>query len=153
MALKRDYPWPIDLRVFGALSLLWSLYLVWVAAIGNPFASYIAPARALIGGNVFYGAHAQLVLLIEAGIFWVIAVGMITGRRWGLVLSLFYMAQSVISHLVFIIAYMDTRSEWVHVEAAVREGSVIVLLTLYLWIRAREVIFDLPKHPSRPWPE
>jgi hypothetical protein len=61
--VRDPYPWPADLRVFGVLSLFWALYLVWLAVIGNPFDSYFAPARAVIGGSVFYGSQAQFVLL------------------------------------------------------------------------------------------
>lgn len=142
MALDERYPWPVDLRVFGVISLFWSLYLVWIATIGDPLSGYFAPARAIIGGNVFYGWQAQIVLLVEAGVFWVIAVGMMTGRRWSLLLSLFYMAETVISYLVFIIAYMDARPEWNHVRAAIHLGPTLVLITLYLWIRSRDLIFD-----------
>ena len=110
--------------------------------IGDPFGGYFAPARAVIGGSVFYGSQAQFVLLVEAAVFWVMAVGMITGRRWSLLLSLFYMAGTVVSYLVFIIAYMDTRAEWTHVRMAVRVGPTLVLVTLYLWIRSRDLIFD-----------
>ena len=142
MPVHDRYPWPADLRVFGVLSLVWALYLVWLALIGDPFGSHLAPARAVIGGSVFYGSQAQFVLLSEAAIFWVMAVGMITGRRWSLLLSLFYMAETVVSYLVFIIAYMDTRAEWIHVRLAVRLGPTLVLVTLYLWIRSRDLIFD-----------
>ncbi len=142
MAPDEHPSWPIDLRIFGVLSLLWAFYLVWTAVIGDPFASYIAPARAVIGGSVFYGSQAQIVLLVEAGIFWMIAVGMITGRRWSLILSLFYMAETVVSDLIFIIAYMDSRAEWSHVQMAARVGPTAVLITLYLWIRSRDLIFD-----------
>ncbi len=142
MAASKEYPWPLDLRVFGAIALVWSFYLVWTAVIGDPFASYIAPVRALIGGSVFYGSQAQIVLLVEAGVFWVMAVGMITGRRWSLLLGLFYMAETVVSYLIFIIAYMDTRAEWTHVQTAARIGPSLVLVTLYLWIRSRDLIFD-----------
>jgi len=148
VAASDEYPWPIDLRVFGAVALFWSLYLVWVAVIGDPFAGYFSPARAVIGGNVFYGWQAQIVLLIEAGVFWVISVGMITGRRWSLLLSLFYMAETVVSYLVFIIAYMDTRTEWTHIQMAARIGPSLVLVTLYLWIRSRDLIFE-PARRSR----
>jgi hypothetical protein len=140
--LDERYPWPVDLRIFGVVSLFWSLYLVWIAIIGDPFHSYFAPARAILGGNVFYGSQAQIVLLVEAGVFWVIAVGMMTGRRWSLLLSLFYMAETVISYLVFIIAYMDARPESNHVRAAASLGPSLVLITLYLWIRSRDLIFD-----------
>jgi hypothetical protein len=148
VARHENYPWPVDLRVFGALSLFWSLYLVWTVVIGDPFAGYFAPARAIIGGNVFYGSQAQMVLLIEAGVFWVIAVGMMTGRRWSLLLSLFYMAETVVSYLVFIIAYMDARGEWNHILRAARIGPTLVLITLYLWIRSRDLIFEPARRSS-----
>ena len=148
MPVSDEYPWPIDLRIFGAVALFWSLYLVWIAAIGDPFAGYLAPTRAVIGGNVFYGWQAQIVLLIEAGVFWVISVGMITGRRWSLLLSLFYMAETVVSYLVFIIAYMDTRTEWTHILIAARIGPSLVLVTLYLWIRSRDLIFEPARRSS-----
>ncbi len=142
VAARENYQWPVDLRVFGALALFWSLYLLWRALVGDPFSSYIAPARALLGGNVFYGSQAQIALVVEAGVFWVIAMGMITGRKWSLLLSLFYMAETVVSYLVFIIAYMDIRAEWTHVRTAARLGPTLVLITLYLWIRSRDLIFD-----------
>ncbi len=148
MAASKESPWPLDLRVFGALAMIWSFYLVWTAVIGDPFASYIAPARALIGGNVFYGSQAQIALLVEAGVFWVMAIGMITGRRWSLLLGLFYMAETVVSYLIFIIAYMDTRAEWVHVQSAARLGPSLVLVTLYLWIRSRDLIFEPTRRRS-----
>jgi hypothetical protein len=147
--MREDYPWPIDLRVFGVLAMLWSFYLVWRVMIGDPFGSYLAPARALLGGNVFYGSQAQIVLLVEAGIFWAIGVGMVSGRRWSLLLSLFYMAETVISYLVFILAYMNIRAEWTHVHEAARLGPSIVLITLYLWIRSRDLIFDPRRRSSQ----
>src|SRR5208282_67199 len=142
MPRGENQSWPADLRAFGVMALLWSLYLAWQAMAGDSFGDYVSPVRAIIGGNVFYGPPAQLVLLIEAGIFWVIAVGMITARRWSLVLSLFYMSEMVISCFVFILAYMNSRAELPHVRLAIYQGPPIVLITLYLWIRSRDLIFE-----------
>ena len=137
--MRRDeYPWPSDLRAFGVIAMCWCFYLVWRALIGDPFASNIAPV-AQYRGNV-YGAGPVVLLTRRAS--WAIGIGMIAGRRWSLLLSLFYMAETVVSYLVFIIAYMDTRAEWTHVRMAARLGPSIVLITLYLWIRSRDLIFD-----------
>src|SRR5208282_2525365 len=146
MPRGENQSWPADLRAFGVMALLWSLYLAWQAMAGDSFGDYVSPVRAVVGGNVFYGPQAQLVLLIEAGVFWVIAVGMITGRRWSLVLSLFYMAEMVISYFVFVLAYMHSRAELSHIRIAVYQGPSIVLITLYLWIRSRDLIFEPARH-------
>jgi hypothetical protein len=37
---------------------------------------------------------------------------------------------------------MNTRAEWTHVRLAARIGPTLVLVTLYLWIRSRDLIFD-----------
>ena len=48
------------------------------------------------------------------------------------------------SHLAFVIAYLPIQSEWMHVRAVASEGPIMVLITLYLWIRACDLIFDSP---------
>jgi uncharacterized membrane protein len=65
-------------------------------------------------------------------------------QRWGLLLALCFMAQVVMSHLAFVIAYLPFRSEWMTVRATAMQGPSIVLITLYLWIRASDLIFDAP---------
>ncbi|MGC1679465.1 MAG: hypothetical protein WA740_18175 [Candidatus Binataceae bacterium] len=103
------------------------------------------PIHALVGGILFYGEQARILKLVEAGIFWAIAVGLIMSRGWGLVLALIYGAEVVMSHLVFVVAYLDVRPEWYHVHLAANEGPFVVLMTLYLWIRACDVIFTEPR--------
>ena len=55
-------------------------------------------------------------------------------------------------HLAFVVAYLSIQSEWMHVRAVASEGPIVVLVTLYLWIRACDLIFDSPPdarpHPS-----
>jgi hypothetical protein len=48
------------------------------------------------------------------------------------------------SHLAFVVAYLPIQSEWMHVRAVASEGPIVVLVTLYLWIRACDLIFDSP---------
>ncbi len=52
------------------------------------------------------------------------------------------MAEVVMSHLAFVIAYLPMRSEWENVRAVASQGPMMVLITLYLWIRAYDLIFD-----------
>jgi hypothetical protein len=137
---KRD--WPIDLRIFGVLSAFWAAYLVFQIFMRDPVMDPQGPLRALIGGIPFYGRPAQIVLLVQASIFWAIAVGVAARRRWGLLLALFYMVEAVISHLVFVLTYMGMRAEMEHVRVAAMEGTALVILALYLWIRSNDLIFS-----------
>jgi len=127
--------------VCGLIAALWAFYLVRCALTGDPRIDPAEPIHAVVGGFLFYGPQARVVFLVEAGVFWAIAVGLIAGHRWGLVLALAYMAQVVIGHLMFIMAYLNDRAELYHVHLAANEGPFVVLLTLYLWIRACDVIF------------
>jgi hypothetical protein len=51
------------------------------------------------------------------------------------------------SHLAFVIAYLPIRSEWTTVRETAMQGPMMVLITLYLWIRASDLIFDAPASP------
>jgi hypothetical protein len=65
-------------------------------------------------------------------------------HRWGLLLALFFMAQVVMSHLAFVIAYLPLRFAWATVRETAMQGPMMVLITLYLWIRASDLIFHAP---------
>jgi uncharacterized membrane protein len=41
-----------------------------------------------------------------------------------------------------VIAYLPIHSEWQNVRAVASQGPMVVLITLYLWIRAYDLIFD-----------
>jgi len=56
----------------------------------------------------------------------------------------------VMSHLAFAIAYLPIPSEWMNVRAVASQGPMMVLITLYLWIRAYDLIFDAPSADPRP---
>lgn len=141
--------WPIDLRLCGYLSAVWAFYLALKIFDADPMIEASEPIHALVGGILFYGQQARVLMLVEAGIFWAIAMGLIRSRNWGLMLALIYGVEVVISHLVFVIAYRDVRPEWYHVHLAANEGPFVVLLTLYLWIRACDLIFVEPR-PGAP---
>ncbi len=151
VAGKPKSKWPIDLRFCGFLSAVWALHLVLRVFDADPMIEASEPIHALVAGILFYGDQARILKLVEAGIFWAIAVGLMMSRRWGLVLALIYGAEVVMSHLVFVVAYRNVRPEWYHVHLAANEGPFVVLLTLYLWIRACDLIFvDSP--PGAPHP-
>src|ERR1700689_5426170 len=134
--------WPFDLRVFAVLSGLWALCLVLSASVNLGEFTVVDPIVTTLAGVRFKGEDGRIVLLVQAGIFAAIAYGVFTYRRWGLLLALCYMVQVVMSHLAFVVAYLPIQSEWMHVRAVASEGPIVVLVTLYLWIRACDLIFQ-----------
>ncbi|HEY9158775.1 hypothetical protein [Candidatus Binatus sp.] len=134
--------WPFDLRVFAAVAGLWALCLAIRAFVHVGDFEVVDPIETIFAGMRFNGNAARVVLIVEAGIFAAMAIGVFARRRWGLLLALCYMVQVVMSHLAFAIAYLPIRSEWVNVRVVASEGPMMVLITLYLWIRACDLIFD-----------
>ena len=112
----------------------------------------VDPVETIFAGVRFNGYDARLVLIVESGIFAMIAIGVFAHRRWGLLLALCMMAQVVMSHLAFVIAYLPMRSEWMTVRTVASQGPMMVLITLYLWIRACDLIFDRQRAQPSPQP-
>src|SRR5258708_4174380 len=134
--------WPFDLRVFAVVAGLWGLCLALSASIPAIDIDLVDPIETIFAGVRFNGYDARLVLIVEAGIFAAIAIGVFFRHRWGLLLALSYMVEVGMSHLAFAIAYLPMRSEWENVRAVASQGPMVVLITLYLWIRAYDLIFD-----------
>jgi hypothetical protein len=130
--------WPTDLKIFASLSAVWAVALM--ARVIAREVIFGTPIQAVIGGMKFYGDGASMVLLIEAAIFATFAIGIATEQRWGLMLALFYLAEVVISHLVFVITYFHDLGESAHVRFAAAEGPAVVLILLYVWIRSRDLL-------------
>lgn len=133
--------WPFDLRVFAVIAGLWGLCLALSALVSAANVDLVDPIETIFVGIRFNGDDARVVLIVQAVIFAAIAVGVFLHRRWGLLLALCYMAEVVMSHLAFVIAYLPMRPEWQNVRAVASQGPMLVLITLYLWIRASDLIF------------
>lgn len=143
MTQDRKTPWPRDLKIFALVSAAWAAGLT--VRILMRDASYYAPdtpLQAVIGGMKFFGPTARVVLLVQATIFAAFAIGIVAERKWGLVLALFYMTEVVMSHLIFMLAYMGDMTESASLRVAGAEGAGAVLVLLYLWIRSRDLLFD-----------
>jgi len=136
--------WPLDIRVFALMAMLWAVCLVMRAFAHPGEFDVVDPVQAVFGGILFDGDAARIVLIVEAGIFASIAIGVLTEQRWGLLLALCFMAQVVMSHLAFVIAYLPLRFARPSVRETALQGPMMVLITLYLWIRASDLIFDAP---------
>ena len=141
--------WPFDLKVFAILAATWAMFLLMIAVFVDSDFILVNPLHAIVGGMFFNFDDARLVLVIEAAIFGVIGIGIIAERRWALVLALIYMAQIVISHLAYAITYLPIRFELTHVRESAMQGPVLVLITLYLWIRATDLLFEASAKPAR----
>lgn len=133
--------WPFDLFVFAAMSGLWAVCLMLTVLAHANDVGMVDPLETVFAGVRFDGADAQVIVMIEAGIFAAISIGIFARWRWGLLLALVYMAEVVISHLVFVIAYLPFRLEVMSVRATALQGPMLVMITLYLWIRSHDLIF------------
>jgi hypothetical protein len=150
---RPDVTWPFDLRVFAVLAGLWAVCLSLSAFVPIGDMDVVDPVETIFAGVRFNGYDARLVLIVESGIFMMIAIGVLAHRRWGLLLALCMMAQEVMSHLAFVVAYLPMRSEWMTVRMVASQGPLMVLITLYLWIRACELIFSPePAEATQPRP-
>ena len=128
---------------------LWAICLVMRAFVHIGDFDVFDPIQVVFGGVRFNGDAARIVLIVEAGIFASIAIGVFAEQRWGLLLALCFMAQVVMSHLAFVIANLPLRFAWMSVRATAMQGPMMVLITLYLWIRASDLIFDAPASSPR----
>jgi len=151
-SLQPQVAWPFDLRVFAVVAGLWALCLAASAFVRVGDVDLVDPIETIFAGVRFNGDDARLVLIVEAGVFAAMAIGIFAHRRWGLLLALCYMVQVVMSHLAFAIAYLPFQSEWMNVRAVASRGPMMVLITLYLWIRACDLIFDSHPAEARPQP-
>ncbi len=124
------------------MAALWAICLALRAFVHVGDLNLVDPIETIFAGVRFNGDAARVVILVEAGIFAAIAAGVFARRRWGLLLALCYMVQVVMSHLAFVIAYLPIHSEWMNVRVVASQGPMMVLITLYLWIRACDLIFD-----------
>lgn len=136
-------PWPRDLKLFALCSALWAAAIT-IRILLADYSDYgiDAEVQAVIGGMKFLGTAARVVLLAQATIFAAFAIGVAAERKWGLVLALFYLVEIIISHLIYMMAYMDTIGESAQLRSAAAEGVLAVLVLLYLWIRSRDLLFD-----------
>ncbi len=143
MTQQNRKPWPRDLKLFALFSALWAAAIT-IRILLADYSDFgvNADLQAIIGGMKFLGTAARVVLLAQATIFAAFAVGVATERKWGLVLALFYLAETIISHLIYMMAYMDTFGESAHLRTAAAEGVFAVLVLLYLWIRSRDLLFN-----------
>lgn len=139
---ERPKPFPIDLRIFGAICAIWATALVFRVVTQTGIALPGDSFQAVFLGIKFYGLKARFVMLLQAAIYASIAAGIFNIRRWGLAVALIYMIEVVAAHLIFILSYAWVPGQQVHVKVAAIEGPFMVLILLYLWIRSRDLIFD-----------
>jgi hypothetical protein len=135
-------PWPQDLKFFALFSAFWAAGLTARVLVRQVTMYSGGPLETVIGGMKFYGPLARALTLVQASVFAGFAIGIATERKWGLILAIFYMVQVVMSHLIFMIAYMYDPTQGANVRVAALGGAIAVLILLYLWIRARDLLFQ-----------
>jgi hypothetical protein len=134
--------WPRDLKLFALLTAIWAAWLT--ARIVMRDVTYYAqgPIEAVLLGMKFDGFSARLVLAAQAIAAATLALGLAAERKWGLRFALACVLEVVVSNLIFMTVYMDDIAEGGRVRLSGMVGIAAVLVLLYLWIRARELLFD-----------
>jgi hypothetical protein len=132
--------WPLDTKLFAIGLAAWALHVVGRAYFEE---SQLTVGRALMlfNGLKLYADEARIALLVEAGIFFAVALGMYLQRRWALLMAFALMADVVLNHLLFVITNLSTPAELTRVRTEAFEGPVLVALALYLWIRSKRLVF------------
>lgn len=139
--------WPRDLKAFALLAAIWAAWLTARIVMRDVTYYAQAPIEAVILGMKFDGLAARLVLAVQAIAVATLALGLAAERRWGLRFALLCLFEVVVSNLIFMMAYMDDIAEGRNVRLAGIIGISSVLLLLYLWVRARDLLQD--ENPSR----
>jgi len=136
--------WPLDLRIFAGLCLVWSVVLLTRAIFALSVGAPAVPIEDVILGVKFYGNEARLTMALQAAIFAAFAIGILKRRRWGLIVALLYIAQVIAGHAIFILSNLGVESQRIHVKIAAAESPVAPLIALYLWYRARSLLRQPP---------
>jgi hypothetical protein len=133
--------WPRDLKLFALLTAIWAAWLT-ARIVMRDVTYYAEPLEAVLLGMKFDGFSARLVLALQAIAAATLALGLAAERRWGLFFALACLLEVVASNLIFMTAYMDDIAEWRRVRLAGVLGIIAVLILLYLWIRARDLLLE-----------
>jgi len=123
------------------VSALWAIALTARMLLRDIVDSSALESEAVLFGMKFDGYPAHLVLAVQAMAAFSIAIGIAAERAWGLMLAFAYLLEAVMSKLVFMITYLNDIGQGSSVRRAGIVGIGAVLALLYLWIRARKLLF------------
>ena len=133
--------WPLDLKICALLASLWVAVLIGRIVIHDATFSPFELETVTLGLR-FEGFSARVAMVIQAMIIAATSVGLAAERRWGLRLAFACLAEVVISRLIFMTVYMGDFSQMRNVRTSGMLGIGAVLVLLYLWIRARDLLFS-----------
>ena len=133
--------WPIDLRIFGAIYLLWSALLLLRAFSGAQPGSG-EPFQDVVFGIKLYGQPARIGMAVQALTFAAFSIGILMRMRWGLWLALVYWLYVSGSQLLFMIIYFRDTSQSAHVRNAGVLLPIMLAIVFYVWYRSGPLLRD-----------
>lgn len=131
--------WPLDLRIFAAIYLLWAALLLLRAFSGAHLGS-TEPFQDVVFGVKLYGNPARIGMAVQAMIFASFSIGILLRMRWGLLLALIYWAYVGASQLLFMVIYFNDDSQRGHVYNAEVLLPVMLAIVFYIWYRSRPML-------------
>lgn len=133
--------WPSDLKLLGWLAGFWAAVMVGQIVLSDlTYSSRSFEAIAL--GMKFDGLAARIAMAVQAMALSTAGIGLVAERRWGLWFAIIYMTEVALSRLIFMTAYLDNFTEVRNVRGSGFLGIAAVVILLYLWIRAHDLIWD-----------
>jgi len=140
MEARAKNRWPIDTRLFAIGLGLWACRLL-LRAFFDAGELGLGDSLMLLAGLKLFGDAARFALLVEASVFFVLAWGILIEQRWAMLLALGIAADIVLSHFLFVAFNLSNPARLSSVRAKAAEGPVLVAITLYLWIRSKDLVF------------
>ena len=131
--------WPLDLRLFAGIFLIWSA-LLFLRAISGAHPGSSEPFQDVVLGVKLYGHPARIGMALQALIFGSFSIGILLQKRWGLFLALIYWAYVGASQLLFMIFYFSEGSQREHVHNAAVLLPIMLAILFYVWYRSRPLL-------------
>jgi len=135
--------WPLDLKLLGWLAGFWAAVMIGQIVLSD--LTYMpTPFHAIALGMKFEGLAARVAMAVQAMALSTAGIGLVAERRWGLWFAIVYMTEVALSRLIFMTAYLNNFTEVHNVRSSGFLGIAAVVILLYLWIRAHDLIWDHP---------
>ncbi|MGH7780353.1 MAG: hypothetical protein ACREQR_11055 [Candidatus Binataceae bacterium] len=130
--------WPLDLRIFAVIFLLWAAQLALRAFFGAHPGS-TEQFQDVVFGLKLYDNPARVAMAVQALIFAAFSIGILLRMSWALLLACIYWTYVGASQILFMVIYFHDDSQRGHVYNAEVLLPIMLSIVFYLWFRRRSL--------------